>query len=69
MDSHFSLITLSYNAIYRPITPEQHNDQLHIYHKMEEDINFSLLNKDMFEAFLVEQMSKTNYQQSSFSHI
>ena len=58
-----------YDAIYLPITPEQRNDPLRMYHKMEEDINYSLLNKDIFEAFLVEQMTKSNGKQCSFSHI
>ena len=40
-----------------------------MYHKMENDINYSMLNKDVFEAFLVDHRTKENGKQCSFSHI
>ena len=40
-----------------------------MYHKIEDDINYSLLNKDIFEAFLVEHMAKPSGEQCSLLHI
>ena len=58
-----------HDAIYVPITEAQQNDPLRMYHNMENDINYSMLNKDIFEAFLVDHMTKENGKQCSFSHI
>ena len=49
-----------YNAIYVPNTEAQQNDSLRMYHKMENDINYSMLNKDIFEIFLVDHTAKEN---------
>ena len=39
-----------------------------MYHNMENNINYSMLNKDIFKAFVVDHMTKDNGKQCLFSH-
>ena len=53
-------------AINVPITEAQRNDLLQMYYNIENDINYSILNKNTLKGFHVDHMTKENGKQSSF---
>ena len=55
-----------FKRIEREITHAQYNDGNRYYHKMKRDINYSLLNADIFQAFLMKTSIKPNWNMCSF---